>query len=684
MRFLYKLSSWAEKEPHLPLLPLVSFICGVLLYFNLPFEPSIWTEVLIISLCFIGLFVFKNKLNRLFFAITPLFFILGLFVCSVHTKMTDTVFLEQPIQNIQIRGKIISVLSGLNSSHIVIEPDLIEQENETTQLYEPIIVPVLPKRIQLSIAEQPTFVQNGEYILASVKVLTPPSLPITPFAQNEARTLFYDNIGAIGHAHHIKKAFANNVFVEEKTSWIANLRERIRDILQENLSEENIGIAQALILGDTSQITTSSRILYRDLGISHILSVSGFHIGLVAFFVFGFFQFIFNLLPESISTVFIKRFSAIMALIVSGLYVLLSGANPPALRAYIMVWAIFSAIFFDKRAISIRSLYIAAFLLLCYRPVLLMSISFQLSFIAVLCLIGIYIFMKPFFKGKNFIGRILLLFIGYCLLNLIVTLVTAPFVLYTFHQIPMYSVLGNLLFGFIFSFAIIPLLFINVLFIETPLAPHLLFAIDYLLNVVRFIGMPISLLPQASVYVSYFSSYGLVLWSIGLMGFTLFQTKIRFLFLGLMLSFFVAFFTVEKPTAFITAGGQFIGIRIGNTYYETDSFYYKRFHQAWITYGGFNPEKDHIEPLNKTEPAFIAQSIHNCEYAFLSVQKNANMINCPRLITPQQIYEWQSLLIYHKTDNQYTIKRACEIDEIRPWHILCPPIIYNKDLLMRK
>ena len=94
---------------------------------------------------------------------------------------------------------------------------------------------------------------------------------------------------------------------------------------------------------------------------------------------------------------------------------------------------------------------------------------------------------------------------------------------------------------------------------------------------------------------------------------------------------------------------------------------------------------DYFTVTDKNTPEGMKRaSFKNCEYAFLSVQKNTNMINCPRLVTPQQIYEWQSLLIYHKTDNQYTIKRACEIDENRPWHIPCPPIIYNKDLLMRK
>lgn len=684
MWFLKKISSWAEKEPHLPLLPIATFILGVLSYFNLPFEPKLWAEVLCLFLGISWCFFLKNKLNRLLFAITPLFFIFGIFICSVHTNLTDTVFLEKPIQNVQVRGKIISVSPSLNSTGIIIEPDLFEQQNQITKLYEPISLSQVPKQIRLSLSEQPDFIQNGEYVLASLKVLTPPSLPVTPFASNEARMLFYEGIGATGNAYHIQQAFPNKILTEENSSLIRVIQTQIQNTLRENLSEENIGIAQALILGDSSQITTSSRILYRDLGLSHILSVSGFHIGLIAFFVFGFFFFIFNLFPEYISTVFIKRFSTVMALIVSGFYVILSGAHPPALRSYIMICAILGAVFLDKRAVSLRSLYIAAFLLLCYKPVLLMSVSFQLSFITVLCLIGIYTFMKPLFKGKSILNKILLLFLGYCLLNFTVTLATAPFVLYSFHQLPIYTVLGNVLFGFIFSFMIIPLLFIGMLLINTSLAPYLLMIIEHLLNFIRFAGMPISLFPKSSLYFPYFSSYGLTLWSIGLMGLTLFQTKIRYIFSGIMLSFLISFLTVEKPTAFITAGGNFIGIRIDNTYYETDSFYYKRFHKDWITFSGINPEKEHIEPLSKTKPSFIGQSLQNCENAFLSVKKNVDMINCPHLITPQQIYEWQSLLIYHTTGNQYNIKRACETDSNRPWHIPCPPIIYNKELLLRK
>ncbi len=156
--------------------------------------------------------------------------------------------------------------------------------------------------------------------------------------------------------------------------WAASLRHRLISALPVSpLGEEAGGYAAAMLLGSRSLLPREDRTAFSRLGIAHILSVSGFHVGLVI----GFLALVFRLLrlPQGLRFGFYA--------VVLGAYVLLCGSAQPVLRASLLL-LLFQRGRMLNRPRSLLHLLSAAFLLmLLISPVQLTGLSFQLSFGAV-------------------------------------------------------------------------------------------------------------------------------------------------------------------------------------------------------------------------------------------------------------------------------------------------------------
>ena len=94
----------------------------------------------------------------------------------------------------------------------------------------------------------------------------------------------------------------------------------------------------------------------------------------------------------------IKIMSGLISITGSFLYLQISGNNIAATRAFIMTSIFILAIIFGRSPYPLRSVMIAAFLILCFLPEYVFHPSFQLSFAAVLCLISGYEF---YLRNKN-------------------------------------------------------------------------------------------------------------------------------------------------------------------------------------------------------------------------------------------------------------------------------------------
>ncbi len=216
-------------------------------------------------------------------------------------------------------------------------------------------------------------------------------------------------------------------------NWITRLRWMLLRTTDSIFADaQSRTLARALILGDRSLLDRQTRQLFSRTGTAHILSVSGFHVGVVA------------ALLALISTIVRDR-RVRFALFVAGvwLYVLLTGAQPPAIRAGAAA-TLGAALLLAQRWIPpLHAVALVLWVMIAIEPNLLVSVSFQLSAAAVL---GIVTIGSPLYQRWKALLRSRLL--GWIAtstaLTLGATLATAPLVAYYFGVVPVISLVANI------------------------------------------------------------------------------------------------------------------------------------------------------------------------------------------------------------------------------------------------
>ena len=213
------------------------------------------------------------------------------------------------------------------------------------------------------------------------------------------------------------------------------LRNKLSLKINKELTFDKSGYFQALIFGDKSYLLKDDINSFKNLGTSHLLAISGLHIGVLISLIY------FILLKFRVSVDYIEKFILIMV----PLYMLLSGASASVLRAGFMI--IFYILLRRKNIDKLGSLLFTFLILLSYNPLLIFNIGFQLSFLITFCLLmsGTYI--------KNSRNKIH----GAFRISIISTLASIPILLYNFYTITYISVFSNIILVPIFSIVIFPL-----------------------------------------------------------------------------------------------------------------------------------------------------------------------------------------------------------------------------------
>lgn len=159
-------------------------------------------------------------------------------------------------------------------------------------------------------------------------------------------------------------------------SW---LRHRWEALLTRAFDEPQTGLWRSLLLGQRVALEETLERAFIETGTIHLLVVSGFNVGLVALLL----EWGLRLLGLPL------RARLALSAAALGAYTAVTGAQPPVVRATVMAWLVLGALALD-RVVRWPNLWAAALLaLLLYHPAQLWDPSFQLSFGAVACLIGL-------------------------------------------------------------------------------------------------------------------------------------------------------------------------------------------------------------------------------------------------------------------------------------------------------
>jgi competence protein ComEC len=213
------------------------------------------------------------------------------------------------------------------------------------------------------------------------------------------------------------------------------LRAKLKQVIRRNLPDLPAGILSAMVLGDKNSIPWLVNNYMVKSGTVHILVVSGFNVGIVAFAG--------NLLLKIMR---IRRRQRILLTIICLLfYCLITGASNPVIRATVMGIVFLLAYLLQREVDIYNCLACAALFILIVKPGQLFDIGFQLSFSSVLGISCLYPRIKSFLRLGNCKFRALRFICEGCLVSFCAWLGTMLIIAYNFHIISPVTILANIL-----------------------------------------------------------------------------------------------------------------------------------------------------------------------------------------------------------------------------------------------
>jgi competence protein ComEC len=262
------------------------------------------------------------------------------------------------------------------------------------------------------------------------------SAPLNPDEFDYKQYLAYNNI------HHQHFVNSDKWRLLKPSSGISahGLSIKARNYLEKKLASfitepQALAVAKALILGKKEDLDGNTKEIYATAGAMHILAVSGLHVGIIYLVLLG-------LLRQKQGR--ITKPILVAAIIIPALwaYAFITGLSPSVLRAVTMFSFLALSQVINRRAASLNTLAISAFILLLVNPNMIMAVGFQLSYVAVAGIIFLYPAFEKWLNPENSILRFAWQITA---LSLAAQLVTAPLSAFYFHRFPTYFIFSNLL-----------------------------------------------------------------------------------------------------------------------------------------------------------------------------------------------------------------------------------------------
>ena len=271
--------------------------------------------------------------------------------------------------------------------------------------------------------------------------LSAPSGPAEPGGFDFQRHSYFLSLGGVGYTRtplmllEVRAAGAARLF---------HLRMRLSAAIQDRIAGQPGAFAAAVLTGDRSGLEAGPTQAMRDANIAHLLAISGLHMGLLTGFVYAALRLGLALIPVLALRYPIRKWAALGALLAGAFYLALSGGNVATERAFVQAAVMFAAVLLDRRAITLRSVAIAAIIVLLNRPETLMSPGFQMSFAATAALVGAFGLLRTLRLGAawpSWAKAVLMLVVS----SVVAGAATAPFAAAHFNQFPVYGLFANLL-----------------------------------------------------------------------------------------------------------------------------------------------------------------------------------------------------------------------------------------------
>lgn len=251
----------------------------------------------------------------------------------------------------------------------------------------------------------------------------------------------------------------------------------------------SLALIKALAIGDKSSISKQQWQVLSATGTSHLMAISGLHIGLAALFAYIFIR---RLVPVPlIKTIPAQHVALIGGVFVALLYALVAGFSVPTQRAFIMLLILSVMMLIRRNHRPVDALGFALIVVLLIDPLAVLSAGFWFSFSAVAVIfLSLDSSSQPTSKqaapSVHAWQKVLFIVKKWIRLQLLISLFLLPLSLFMFQQVSLVSPLANLLLIPYVSFLVVPLVLLAlcVTFISPELADHLFYYAASLLDLI--------------------------------------------------------------------------------------------------------------------------------------------------------------------------------------------------------
>jgi competence protein ComEC len=529
----------------------VALGAGIALYFAAPTEPPVWAGwgAAVLFAAFAGFSIRRDGLWRRAALALLAALSLGFAVAKLREAAMAAPVLERPAIT-HLTGRVVALDWGRNGLRAVID------QVRSGGLPDP------PVRIRVLIRKGADTVQVGAGIGLTAQLMPPPGPP-APGDSDFARAAYFARIGATGFAFGAPQMtpLARAPYPWERLAGLVEtLRVRLTLRIRAALPGSEGAVASAIITGERGGIDPEDEAALRDAGLAHVLAIAGLHMALVGAGLFWLVRAVLAAVPALALAYPIKKWAAVAALLGAGFYIVISGASSSAMRAFVMLAMMLVAILLDRPALSMRSLGLAACILLLARPEAITEPGFQMSFAAVSALIAV----AEWEAGRERLfprGWLYRHVRAIAMTSLVASLATLPFAVFYFGRATHYAVLGNLLAMPVMGLLVMPMAALSVAAMPLGLEHGPLKAMGWGIDIMLALGRFVSGLPGAVTLTPAFPLVALVLIALGGLWLVIWRRGWRWLGLLPMLTGLVLAVLAPRADILVASDARTVALR---------------------------------------------------------------------------------------------------------------------------
>jgi len=362
-------------------------------------------------------------------------------------------------------GKVYTLKGVVNSrprtegrrTRFILKAETIERNGTVNSMNRPVT-----GRIRMSCYGTPVQLHKGDDVVLKTRVRLIRNFN-NPGGFDYERYMAYQGVHVSGYAKKGEIWLATDSQVRARAAGLQRLRNHVAAMIDRmpfaatDLSMPVRPVMKALLLGDKSGLTPALREIFNRSGTSHLLAISGLHVGIVAGVSFFILRWLFSFVTPLLWNGRVKAAAAVLSILPVLGYGLVAGLSPSTQRAVIMVIIFLMTFPAGRDHDLINTLAVAALAIVAVHPPTLFSISFQLSFTAVFFIVyGFARFLPSGFQGEG-VWRVLLARGGTLLMvSVFATLGTLPIVMHAFNQISLVGVIVNVVAVPLVGFFVVP------------------------------------------------------------------------------------------------------------------------------------------------------------------------------------------------------------------------------------